>query len=129
MDRFQGTQAAFGHGMAFVGRQLRFAVGDEVMVVDLPLFHLTQLRYVVVELKIGRFSPTYVGRLGPHVAVVDDRVRVHAPTFRTAAVHQSRRAGGPLRPGQRANVPLAVATYETLTPEQRRQLPDLDRLQ
>ena len=64
MDRLQGTLTAFGHGMAFVGRQVRFDVGCEVLVVELLLFHVTQLRYVVVELKIGRFSPAYVGQLG-----------------------------------------------------------------
>lgn len=131
MDRLQGTLAAFGHGMAFVGRQVRFDVGNEVLVVDLLLFHVTQLRYVVVELKIGRFSPAYVGQLGTYVAVIDDRVRnhdVHAPTVglllctgRDEQVVRYALAS--------ASAPLAVATYETLTPEQRRELPDLDSLQ
>lgn len=129
-DRLQGTLTAFGHGMAFVGRQVRFDVGDEVLVVDLLLFHVTQLRYVVVELKIGRFSPAYVGQLGTYVAVVDDRVRdhtVHSPTIgvllctgRDEQVVRYALAG--------ASAPLAVATYETLTPEQRRGLPDLEQL-
>ena len=85
MDRLQETLLVFGHGMAFVGRQVRFDVdvdidgdgdgdGDE-LVLDLLLFHVEQLRYVVVELKIGRFDPAYVGQLGTYVAVVDDRLR------------------------------------------------------
>jgi len=58
-----------GHGMAFVGRQVRFTVhGDEL------LFHVDQLRYVVVELKIGQFEPAHVGQLGTYVALVDDRL-------------------------------------------------------
>lgn len=131
MDRLQGTLSAFGHGMAFVGRQVRFDVGDEVLVVDLLLSHVTQLRYVVVELKIGRFSPSYVGQLGPCVAVVDDRVRdhaVHAPTV-GLLLCTSRDEQVVRYALASANAALAVATYETLTVEQRRQLPDLEGLQ
>ncbi len=46
--------------------------GDE-LVLDLLLFSVEQLRYVV-ELKIGRFDPADVGQLGIYVAVVDDRL-------------------------------------------------------
>jgi len=63
MDKLQATLTAFGHGMAFVGRQLRFPVGDDEMVLDLLLFHLTQQRYVVVELKVGHFQAAYTGQL------------------------------------------------------------------
>ncbi|WP_437179018.1 PDDEXK nuclease domain-containing protein [Kineococcus endophyticus] len=69
---------AFGHGMAFVGRQHRLEVGEETLNVDLLLFSYTQLRFVVVELKMGCFSPSYLGQLGTYVAVVDDRLRDHA---------------------------------------------------
>ncbi|MDP9434607.1 MAG: DUF1016 domain-containing protein, partial [Actinomycetota bacterium] len=56
---------------------MRFDVdgdGDE-LVLALLLFSVEQLRYVVVELKIGRFDPAYIGQLGTYVAVVDDRLR------------------------------------------------------
>ena len=75
MDRLQQTLLAFGHGMAFVGRQVRFDVDGDELVLDLLLFNVEQLRYVVVEFKIGRFGPAYVGQLGTYVAVVDDRLR------------------------------------------------------
>ncbi|WP_240201472.1 PDDEXK nuclease domain-containing protein [Cellulosimicrobium cellulans] len=41
--------------MAFVGRQVRFTVAGDELVIDLLLFYVDQLRYVVVELKIGPF--------------------------------------------------------------------------
>ena len=50
---------------------------------DLLLFHVEQLRYVVIELKIGKFKPDHLGQLGFYVAVVDDRLRrpgLHSPT-------------------------------------------------
>ena len=126
MDRLEQTLTAFGHGMAFVGRQVRFDVGDQVLVLDLLLFHLTQLRFVVIELKIGDFEPGFLGQLGTYVAVVDDQVRhrdPHSPTVgillctgRDEAVVRYSLAS--------AATPLAVATYDTLTPEQRAGLPD-----
>jgi hypothetical protein len=62
---------------------LHFDVDGDDFWVDLLLFHVEQLRYVVVELKIGRFKPDYAGQLGFYVALVDDQPRRpdrHAPT-------------------------------------------------
>ncbi|WP_432562996.1 PDDEXK nuclease domain-containing protein [Kineococcus sp. SYSU DK003] len=128
VERLQQTLTAFGHGMAFVGRQVRFTVGDEEMIIDLLLFHIPQVRYIVIELKIGRFSPAYTGQLGAYVALIDDRLRdeaIHAPTVgillckdRDEQVVRYALAGAP--------APMAVATYtyDTLPPDQRAGLPD-----
>lgn len=127
MDRLQGTLLAFGHGMAFVGRQVRFDIDGDELVLDLLLFSVEQLRYVVVELKVGRFDPAYVGQLGTYVAVVDDRLRRsdrHAPTVgillckgRNDTLVRYALAGAP--------APLAVAdyTYDTLPAQERSGLP------
>ncbi len=127
MDRLQQTLLAFGHGMAFVGRQVRFDVDGDELVLDLLLFSVEQLRYLVVELKIGRFDPAYVGQLGTYVAVVDDRLRRsdrHAPTVgillckgRNDTLVRYALAGAP--------APLAVAeyTYDTLPAQERGALP------
>lgn len=82
MDRLQETLLEFGRGFAFVGRQVHFDVDGSDYYADLVLFNVEQLRYVVVELKIGQFEPEHVGQLGFYVAVVDDRLRrdTHAPT-------------------------------------------------
>jgi len=126
MDRLQQTLTAFGHGMAFVGRQHRLEVGQETLIVDLLLFSYTQLRFVVVELKMGRFDPAYLGQLGTYVAVVDDQMRdaaQHAPTVGILLCtggdeHLVRYALGA------SSSPMAVAGYETLTADQRAGLPD-----
>lgn len=127
IDRLRDTLLAFGHGMAFVGRQIRFDVDGDELVLDLLLFSVEQLRYVVVELKIGRFDPAYVGQLGTYVAVVDDRLRRadrHAPTVgillckgRNDTLVRYALAGAP--------APLAVAdyTYDTLPARERSGLP------
>jgi len=59
-DRLQDTMLVFGHGMAFVGRQVWFDVDGDELVLDLLLFNVEQPRYSVVELKIGRPDPAYV---------------------------------------------------------------------
>jgi RecB family endonuclease NucS len=64
-----------GPGFSFVGRQVHFDVDGDDFYVDLLLFHIEQLRYVVVELKTGKFQPEYAGKLNFYVALVDDVLR------------------------------------------------------
>jgi nicotinamide mononucleotide adenylyltransferase len=49
---------------------------------DLLFFHVEQLRYIVIELKTGKFQPEHAGKLNFYVALVDDRLRreAHADT-------------------------------------------------
>ncbi|MGW6132379.1 PDDEXK nuclease domain-containing protein [Cellulomonas sp. NPDC055163] len=132
MDKLQATLTAFGHGMAFVGRQVRFEVGDDEFIIDLLLFHLTQLRYVVVELKMGRFRPEYTGQLGTYVAIVDDLVRddaIHAPTVGILLCRD--RDEQVVRYALSSTAaPMAVAdyTYDALPPEARAALPNVAEL-
>lgn len=83
MDRLQHTLLELGRGMALAGRQVRLTVDGVDRFIDLPLFHVEQLRYVVIELKVGEFEPEHMGQLSTYVAMVDDLVRnkqLHAPT-------------------------------------------------
>jgi predicted nuclease of restriction endonuclease-like (RecB) superfamily len=128
IDKLQDSLTRFGTGMAFVGRQVRFTVGRTELIVDLLLFSLKQLRYVVVELKVGEFDPGHFGQLSTYVAMVDDLVRddtVHNPTVGILLV-----AGRDEQVVRYAlsghHTPLAVAdyTYESLPPEARAAIPD-----
>ncbi len=132
MDRLQATLLEFGRGMAFVGRQVRLDLGDGYeVVVDLLLFNVEQLRYVVVELKVGRLAPGDVGQLGAYVAVVDDKLRRpdmhHAPTVGLLLV-----AGrsDPLAQYALAAsaAPVAVADWASLPAETRAVLPPAERI-
>lgn len=131
MDRLQQTLTAFGHGMAFVGRQHRLEVGEETLIVDLLLFPYTQLRFVVVELKMGRFNPAYLGQLGTYVAVVDDQLRDAAKNAPTVGILLC--TGGDeqlVRYALGSSTSLmAVAGYDALSAEQRAGLPDPAQLQ
>lgn len=112
MDRLVATLREFGAGFAFVDRQRRFDVDGSEFVLDLLLFHVVQLRYVVVELKVGEFEPAYAGQLSFYVSLVEDRLRQpqHHPTVgillcagrNEAVVRYALRSAG---------APMAVATY------------------
>ncbi|WP_051028418.1 PDDEXK nuclease domain-containing protein [Cellulosimicrobium cellulans] len=137
MDRLQDTMLELGRGMAFVGRQVRLTVPDDAsdrvdeFYVDLLFFHVEQLRYVVVELKIGPFEPAHVGQLGTYVAIVDDQFRrpeIHAPTIgillctgKTGPTVRYALAG--------TRVPIAVADYQGLPEEARGVLPSAAELE
>lgn len=132
MGQLQQTLAEFGPGYAFVGRQVPFNVDGDEFIVDLLLFNASQVRYVVVELKVGKFRPEYAGQIGFYVAVVDDLLRdpkVHAPTVGILVCTD--RNEKVVRYALRASTaPMAVATYtyDTLPPTEQAALPAVDAI-
>lgn len=122
-DRIQDTMLELGRGFTFAGRQVNLTVDGQDFFIDLLFFHVEQLRYVVIELKVDKFRPEHAGQLGFYVAAVDDQIRnpaIHAPTvgILLCASHTDtvvRYALG------NAPAPMAVATYTT-TPEPTRDL-------
>ncbi|OLO99892.1 hypothetical protein BVU76_23570 [Mycolicibacterium porcinum] len=64
-----------GQGFAFVGRQVHLEIGDADFYADLLFYHLRLRCYVVIELKVGDFDPSYLGQLGMYMAAVDDLLR------------------------------------------------------
>ncbi|HZL80513.1 MAG TPA: PDDEXK nuclease domain-containing protein [Demequina sp.] len=136
MDRLQETMLELGRGMAFVGRQVRLTVPDDrtdavsEFQVDLLFFHVTQLRYVVVELKVGPFEPAHLGQLGTYVAIVDDQYRrpgIHAPTV---GILLCTGKNGPVVRYSLASTaaPIAVADYYGLPDDARAALPTAEQL-
>jgi predicted nuclease of restriction endonuclease-like (RecB) superfamily len=64
-----------GQGFAFVGQQVHLEIGDAEFYADLLFYHLTLRCFVVIELKVGDFDPSYLGQLGTYMAAVDDMLR------------------------------------------------------
>lgn len=83
VDNITSTLMELGDGLAFVGRQVSVVVDDREFQIDLLFFSIPQLRYVVVELKIGEFDPRDTGQLNFYVNVIDEQRRLpgHAPTL------------------------------------------------
>jgi predicted nuclease of restriction endonuclease-like (RecB) superfamily len=64
-----------GTGFAFVGAEVPVKCDDREFFIDLLFYHCRLHRYVVFELKLGRFEPEYVGKLNFYVQLVDDHLR------------------------------------------------------
>lgn len=124
--RMTQTLMEFGAGFAFAGRQLHLEVGGDDFYIDLLLYHIPTDRYVVVELKAGKFKPEHLGQLNFYVSVVNDKLRLT----------RQRPAVGILVCGSKnehtvryaldgAAQPLTVAsyTYEALPEEEQQALP------
>lgn len=136
MDRLQDTLLELGRGMAFIGRQVRLTVPDgsgtdvDELYVDMLFFHVEQLRYVVVELKVGRFEPAHLGQLGTYVAIVDDQYRragIHAPTV--GILLCTGKNGATVRYSLAStSAPIAVADYLRLPADARAGLPSTEEL-
>ncbi len=131
MDRLVDVLRELGPGWAFVDRQKHLEVDGDDFYIDLLFFHTEQLRYVVFELKAGKFKPEYTGQLGFYVAVVDDRIRKpqHAPTVGILLCSDKNESVVRYSLGA-ASGPLAVSpyTYETLPASERETLPDAARI-
>ena len=127
VGRLRDTLLELGTGFAFVGQQVHLDVDGDDFFIDLLFFNIPQVRYVVVELKIGRFEPEFAGKLGFYIAAVNDRLRDparHAPTVgilmctdRNDTVVRYALSG--------AAAPMAVAgyTYDALPPNEQAALP------
>ena len=75
MDRLVETLGELGSGFAFLGRQVHIEVDGDDFYIDLLFFHVDQLRHVVVELKVGKFKPEYLGQLGFYISSSTTRLR------------------------------------------------------
>ncbi|TLM83645.1 DUF1016 domain-containing protein [Pseudarthrobacter sp. NamE2] len=126
-SRITETLRELGPGFAFVGRQVHFEVDGDDFYIDLLFFHLEQLRYVVVELKTGKFQPEFAGKLNFYVALVDDVMRrdFHNETVGILICGTKNDRSVRYSLG-RSTSPMAVAayTYDKLPPAEQQALPD-----
>jgi len=53
----------FGHGFTFADRQKRMTIDGDDYTLDLLFYHRILKRLVAVELKIGKFKPSYFGQM------------------------------------------------------------------
>jgi predicted nuclease of restriction endonuclease-like (RecB) superfamily len=131
MDRIVDTLRELGAGFAFVGRQVHLEVDGDDFYLDLLFFHTEQLRYVVIELKTGKFEPAFTGQLGFYVAVVDDKIRrdFHRPTVGILICGSHNEHTVRYALGQTGS-PMAVAsyTYDALPASEKSSLPSAEQI-
>ena len=89
-----------GKGFSYVGRQMELQMpGGQTFFPDLLFYHIPQHRYVVVELKVGKFIPEYAGKLNFYVTAVDELLRAEGDNPTVGLVKD-------------INKPLGVSTYQ-----------------
>lgn len=64
-----------GRDFCFAGSQFPLQVGDRDFALDLLFFHRGLNCLVAIELKVGRFEPEYLGKLGFYLEALDRDVR------------------------------------------------------
>lgn len=63
------------HGFALVGKKYHIELSGLDYYVDLLFYNLKLKCYLIVEFKIGKFKPEYLGILTFHLSIVDDSVK------------------------------------------------------
>lgn len=76
IDDIQRFLIELGAGFAFYGRQRPIVVGGDEFFLDLLFYHHTLRRFVVIELKIGRFQPEHVAKMNFYLNAVDEQLRL-----------------------------------------------------
>jgi predicted nuclease of restriction endonuclease-like (RecB) superfamily len=64
-----------GTGFAFYGRQKPLLVGEQEFFLDLLFYHHALRRFVIIELKIGKFEPEFVSKMNFYLNAVDEQLR------------------------------------------------------
>ena len=122
----------FGHDFTFVGNQYHLEIYGEENFPDLLFFNRELNALVVVELKIGKFKPSYLGTLTSYLQILDAKVRKphENPSIGIILCKSANKEFVELVI-QGYKSPMGVATYTTSAdrPEElRKALPDMEEL-
>lgn len=74
VGEIQEFMVRLGKGFLYAGRQRLVRVGERDFFLDLLFYHHPTRRWIVIELKVGRFEPEYVGKLNFYVNAVDQQL-------------------------------------------------------
>ena len=129
LENLQHFMLELGQGFAFVGSQYSLEVGGEEFRIDLLFYHLHLRRYVVIELKAGKFQPEYAGKLGFYLTAVDNQLR-HPDDGKTIGLLLCREKNRIVAEYalQDSTKPMGVAEYRVLPKELRGELPSVEEL-
>lgn len=75
IDHIQKFLLELGAGFAFVGRQYHLPVSNDDFYLDLLFYHLKLRCYVVIDLKMHKFTPEDAGKLNFYLSAVDSQLR------------------------------------------------------
>jgi predicted nuclease of restriction endonuclease-like (RecB) superfamily len=75
VDKVAKFMIELGTGFSYVGKGLTIDVGGDEFEIDLLFYHVVLHRYIVIELKTGKFHPKDLGQLGFYMTAVDRQVK------------------------------------------------------
>ena len=75
MDNIRRFLLEMGTGFAFVGNEYRLVVGDTEQFIDMLFYNIRLHCYVVVEVKVTPFEPSFMGQTSTYVAAVNGILR------------------------------------------------------
>ncbi len=119
-----------GTGFSFYGRQKSLMVGEEEFFLDLIFYHHTLRRFIVIELKAGKFKPEYAGKMNFYLNAVDMFINVegdkesigiilcsdHADTTATISL-------------SRIQSPIAISNWKTIAKNDPDELKALEQIE
>lgn len=75
VDHIHKFLLELGSGFAFVGRQVPLSVGEEDDYLDLLFYHLKLRCFIVIDLKMRKFTPEDAGKMNYYLSAVDDLMK------------------------------------------------------
>ena len=108
-------QSLGGEDFCFMGRQKRLVYSNEEFFIDLLFFHRGLQALVAVELKMGKFRPSYLGQLEFYLSALDELVRRPNENPSIGLLLCEKMNKGVVEFAVRdKSKPLGIATYQTL---------------
>ena len=108
-------QALGGDDFCFMGREKRLIYSNEEFFIDLLFFHRGLQALVAVELKMGKFRPSYLGQLEFYLSALDELVRKPNENPSIGLLLCEKMNKGVVEFAVRdKSKPLGIATYQTL---------------
>ena len=106
-----------GTGFAFYGRQRALLVGDQEFFLDLLFYHHALRRFIVIELKIGKFQPEFVSKMNFYLNAVDEQLRLGDDRESVGIILCADRDETVAKLAlRRVYAPIAVSTWKAGTP-------------
>lgn len=75
VEHIQKFLLELGAGFAFVGRQVHLIVGEDDFYLDLLFYHLKLRCFVVIDLKMKKFTPEDAGKMNFYLSAVDSQLK------------------------------------------------------
>ena len=108
-------QALGGDDFCFIGREKRLVYSNEEFFIDLLFFHRGLQALIAVELKMGKFRPSYLGQLEFYLSALDELIRKPNENPSIGLILCEKMNKGVVEFAIRdKSKPLGIATYQTL---------------